>query len=310
MIWLTWRQHRFTIAALGVILVGFAGWLLFMGNGLRESLGPVELADCIGIGVAMNCGEYASSISMLTLLGSTLLPLLPALIGAFVGAPMLSREFEQRTFRYAWTQGISREHWLFSKVFLLGGVVVALSAVFSGAYMWFYQPAVAEWGRFDTFTLSMPVFPAMCLFGFALGVIAGTLFKHLLIGMAVSLAGFLAVLLPVVGWLRAHYMTPERITPDQYPGARSGWLTSIVFRAPSGAEGDVFESLRLAGIPYSTGIGSAEYEELEQAGFTQTLLVQPSDRFWTFQFIESGIFLALTAVCVSSAIWLLRRKNV
>ena len=38
----------------------------------------------------------------------TLLQLVPALIGAFVGAPLLARELETGTFRYAWTQGFGR----------------------------------------------------------------------------------------------------------------------------------------------------------------------------------------------------------
>jgi hypothetical protein len=34
-----------------------------------------------------------------------LLQAVPALIGAFAGAPLLARELETGTFRYAWTQG-------------------------------------------------------------------------------------------------------------------------------------------------------------------------------------------------------------
>jgi len=42
---------------------------------------------------------------------------------------------------------------------------------------------------------------------------------------------------------------------------------------------------------------------------TQTVIsYQPAGRFWTFQFIEAGIFVALTAVALGAAIWLLRRR--
>jgi hypothetical protein len=37
-------------------------------------------------------------------------------------------------------------------------------------------------------------------------------------------------------------------------------------------------------------------------------LYQPADRFWTFQSIEAGIFVALTAVALGAAIWLLHRR--
>jgi len=35
---------------------------------------------------------------------------------------------------------------------------------------------------------------------------------------------------------------------------------------------------------------------------------QPADRFWTFQFIEAGLFVALTAAALGTTIWLLRRR--
>jgi hypothetical protein len=35
---------------------------------------------------------------------------------------------------------------------------------------------------------------------------------------------------------------------------------------------------------------------------------QPPDRFWTFQSIEAGIFVALTAAALGATIWLLHRR--
>ncbi len=37
-------------------------------------------------------------------------------------------------------------------------------------------------------------------------------------------------------------------------------------------------------------------------------LYQPADRFWPFQFIEAGIFAALTAAALGTAVWLLHRR--
>ena len=36
---------------------------------------------------------------------------------------------------------------------------------------------------------------------------------------------------------------------------------------------------------------------------------QPADRFWNLQFIEAGIFVALTAAALGAAIWLLHRRS-
>jgi hypothetical protein len=35
---------------------------------------------------------------------------------------------------------------------------------------------------------------------------------------------------------------------------------------------------------------------------------QPDSRFWPFQFIEAGIFVALTAAALGTTIWLLHRR--
>ncbi len=48
------------------------------------------------------------------------LQVMPALIGAFIGAPVLAREFETGTFRYAWTQGFGRWRWTLAKLVGLG----------------------------------------------------------------------------------------------------------------------------------------------------------------------------------------------
>jgi hypothetical protein len=37
---------------------------------------------------------------------------------------------------------------------------------------------------------------------------------------------------------------------------------------------------------------------------------QPADRFWTFQLIEAGLYLAITAAALAATIWLLRRRVV
>ena len=37
---------------------------------------------------------------------------------------------------------------------------------------------------------------------------------------------------------------------------------------------------------------------------------QPADRFWTFQFIEAGLFVALTAAALGVTIWLVHRRPV
>ena len=69
--------------------------------------------------------------------------LVPALIGAFAGAPVLARELETGTFRYAWTQGFGRWRWTLAKLVLLAVVVAAAAGAFSVLFSWYYQPYFA-----------------------------------------------------------------------------------------------------------------------------------------------------------------------
>src|SRR5262249_10863113 len=38
------------------------------------------------------------------------------------------------------------------------------------------------------------------------------------------------------------------------------------------------------------------------------LAYQPADRFWTFQWIETGIYLAISALALALTFWLVRRR--
>jgi hypothetical protein len=49
----------------------------------------------------------------------------PALIGVFVGGPLLARELETGTSRFAWTQGCGRLRWTISKLLPLAALVTA-----------------------------------------------------------------------------------------------------------------------------------------------------------------------------------------
>ena len=57
--------------------------------------------------------------------GGVFLQVVPVLIGAFAGAPVLARELETGTFRFAWTQGFGRWRWALAKLVLLAVVLAA-----------------------------------------------------------------------------------------------------------------------------------------------------------------------------------------
>src|SRR5205807_5987504 len=88
------------------------------------------------------------------LIGGYVLQAVPALIGAFVGAPVLARELETGTFRYAWTQGFGRWRWTLAKLVPLAVAVAAAAGALSVLFSWYYQPFFAD-GNQTPFTAEL-----------------------------------------------------------------------------------------------------------------------------------------------------------
>ena len=81
-------------------------------------------------------GTYAPGVGVT----AGLLQVIPALIGAFAGAPVLARELETGTFRYAWTQGFGRARWTIAKLAPLAIAVTVAAGAFSVLVSWYFQP--------------------------------------------------------------------------------------------------------------------------------------------------------------------------
>ena len=153
---------------------------------------------------------------------------MPALIGAFVGAPVLARELETGTFRYAWTQGIGRWRWTLAKLVLLAVAVTAAAGAFSVLFSWYNQPFFAAGYAipFSTrvFDLRGVAFAAWTLAAFAIGVLAGMLIRRVVPAIAATLAAYAGLALATALYLRQHYMTPLLTSKLNLPG--SAWIMS------------------------------------------------------------------------------------
>jgi hypothetical protein len=136
----TWHQHRTALAAVAVLLGGLAVWLWTAGTSVHHAWAaatachPARSPACQSLATTFNGTWDSMSYPAI------LLQLLPALIGAFTGAPVLARELETGTFRYAWTQGFGRWRWALAKLVLLAVVLAAAGVAFSVVVSWCYQP--------------------------------------------------------------------------------------------------------------------------------------------------------------------------
>lgn len=302
MLWLTWRQHRMQVLSTTAVLIVLGVVLLISGLGAAGyAAANAPKADCAADLLA--CGAYRAEMNeRIRAVGELLgwLPLLaPAMIGAFWGAPLLAREFEQGTHQLVWTQSVPRRRWLVAKVAGLGAVVtlcgLALAAIV-GPWLAAFDVAPYNVDRFDMswFRLLGILPAAWWLAAFVLGMAAGALLRRTQPAMAVTLA---VCALAFFGLLRApvSYAIPERAVQAEVmddPAPDGSLYVSGYWIDGNGAEiTSQNRAVALAG-PCGTDETAEEYAECSFShGYRQVVEFHPADRFWQFQWTEAGIVL-------------------
>jgi hypothetical protein len=315
------RQHRIQLTAgLGVMVV-LAALLVWTGHQMTSYLHSTGLAACLAAH-----GGGCDSFSRLFenryrgLLGNiAYLNFLPMLVGVFWGARLVARELETGTYRLAWTQSITRRHWLTTKLALFVLATVAIAAGFSLLLAWWLHPFAqlsfgGGYSRMDEdafgFQGMAPI--AYSLFAFAAGAAAGVIVRRVLPAMAITFAIYLPLRLWVQS-LRAGFAKPVEIRYQAFgtsPRAGLGdWV--VQSRIVNGAGRTVSDQAVLS----TCGIGPATPKHdvlgcLAAHGYQQLDVYQPASRFWAFQGIESAIFVGLATLLLALTFyWVTRRST-
>jgi hypothetical protein len=324
MIRMSWRQFQaqamVAVGALTVIAV-----ILAVTGPQLVHLYDTSVRPCTARG---DCSAATAGLldkyRLLVDLGNALV-LAPALIGVFWGAPLVARELESGTFRLAWTQSVSRTHWLATKLGLVGLASVIVAELFSLMFTWWSSPLDAvNQNPFAVFDQRDIVPFGYAAFAFALGVTAGVLIRRTLPAMVTTLAVFAAVRLVVSDWVRPRLSAPvrlaDKVTPvvrrlgphdvstsvsiGPGPNARDAWvLSSHIFDGT----GHVVTNGR-----FCPGLSDASPAALHTclAQFHQVVIYQPASRYWPFQFGETAIFLGLAAVLAAVCVRCVRHRLV
>jgi hypothetical protein len=158
---------------------------------------PIDFAVC-----ADTANKFADIPSFTPLVIA--LRLFPLIIGAFVGAPLVAREMESGTYRFAWTQGVGRTRLLLVTLAILALVVtpvaVALGFLLGG---WYIHPYAvinigvgSHWqsGLFMTTWWMMPVWTLLSL---VLGTFIGAFVRRTVAAIATTMVIVGGVLLTV-----------------------------------------------------------------------------------------------------------------
>jgi hypothetical protein len=245
---------------------------------------------------------------------SSLLFAIPVLLGAFAGAPLLARELESGTFRFAWTQGAGRSRWTVSTLAVPAVVLVAATGAFTGIFYWYFRPFIAD-GQVSEmlplgFALLGVAFAAWTLLAYSVAAFLGTLFRRTVPAMAVTLVVYIAVAMATATALRPHYAAPVTVR-----GWNNGavWVISQWVKAPDGQVLSQPAVNNLAQhLPPSVQNSSnpdAFTTWLTQHGYTLWQSVQPNSRFWQFQLTEGAWLLVVSSLLIAATVWLVRRRG-
>jgi ABC-type transport system involved in multi-copper enzyme maturation permease subunit len=300
MIWVSWRQHRSEAFGCLAVLVGLAIYAILVGTSMRTAFGQDSLASCLArsqgagcpTGVTAFMNEFGSEVNIA--FWSVAL-IVPGLIGVLVGAPLIARELECGTWRLAWSQSVPRARWLAVKLAMVTGGLIVLGAAMTAVITWYRAPMDQLTGHLQhniyDFEGLVPTAYILCAFGFA--VLAGLLIRRSIPAMIAAFLPWLAIRLVVEFVFRSNFLAPLTIACSATPGG--------CFGHGNGGNG-------ISAIPPATGhIG--DWVLNPSTGPSGNLIsYQPVDRFWIFQSIEAGIFVALTAASLGTAVWLLHRR--
>jgi len=337
--WLLWRVYRAQAVTAGVVLAAFAGLLLVTGVQMAGQWHSALVTctashSCGTLSQTLFLGSHAVGFLVIMTLG------LPVVLGMLCGAPLVAHEFEAGTSQFAWTQSITRRRWLAAKTGWLLLAAAAAAGAVSGLVTWWSGPNNALQangfapGRFDIMGI-VPV--GYAVFAMALGITAGALLRRTIPAIAVTLAGFIAVRFVIFSWLRSHFMAAVTsyfpLGSGSTPAAASWQLAAGFVGAgnqpiaiPQSTTGPVLGTA-VGAIPVTSlpapcqALAGGGNAQLSRAAYNAVLscaqahhvrayvTYQPASRYWAFQGIETGIFLALAAALLAITVTVVTRRD-
>jgi hypothetical protein len=330
MTWLVWRQYRWQAAIAAALLAVFAAVLIATGLQMASQWHSL-LTTCTKLS---SCG--VTSVSLGNQAGHDLVVLslmVPAVAGFLWGAPLVAHELETGTVNFAWAQSVTKTRWLLVKAGWLllaaavwGGAAGALVTWWSGPRNAFYQEQFQP-NYFDQQGI-VPI--GYAVFATALGIAAGALTRRTLVAIAVTIGGFVGVRLLIAQSLRAHYLaavTAYYNPLGSYSPPGSAWVlsTGVVDKYGhvfSGGSAPQVNGVPLTALPASCRslllrnqmtLSRAQMHQaascMQASGYRGFTAYQPASRYWPFQGIETGVFLALAAALLAVTVLVIRHRD-
>lgn len=329
MIWLTWRQHRTESLISAALFALLATLLLLTGMRMLDAYQSLNINSCLGSGSSQHCQDsitafYRAAGNLPNLIGWA--NFVPLVLGVLLAAP-LPLDFEQGTFRLAWTQSIPRSRWIVTKLSVIAAGAIVLGVALSLLFSWWRIPLDHLQGAIqpnDAFDFEGIVPIGYTLFAAALVVAFGTVLRRSIPAVGLSLPVFLVTRLGIQNFARPYLMTPVRkvmpgsADPSITAGVgRQAWVIKSGFSDHAGhAIPDqhafaIVEACMAQGPSVAKGspaMQSMLSHCLESHHIYNYVIYQPGSRFWSLQLLELGIYVAASLVLFGFTIWWVRER--
>lgn len=233
----------------------------------------------------------------------------PALVAAWSGAALISRELESGTAQLAWTQSVSPARWLAAKLAVPALLVAVGSGLLAGLHHWAWSTSqgridtAKEWHDLGTYAANGPATAAIALAGLVIGAFWG-LFKR------DSLAALIGSLMST-GLL---WSVTAIATPHLWPTVTR--TSSLTHNVPAGSGIVVDQGLVTSTGKHLSGhlCGSTTYQPCQTA-YAKLDAVRyysdyhPQSHYWPLQLTATALVLAVTAALTVATFRLLTRQT-
>jgi len=308
-IWLAWRRQRMSVlTALGLGVIAVAGMLALRFVALsymdEHGIGGCRTAGTGCDFTTMNA--FAEAFSNFELPLTLFMFALPPLVGAFTGGPLFAGEIENGTHTFVLTQGVSRARWWAAKIVVGVLPVLTITLLVGLIAFWTMEPlsyVTSSPIRTPGFETQGIVLAAYTVLAFAIGSTAGLLLRNTLGAMVVAIAVYIVLLVAVGSMARPEYAEPvytvEALAEGENgPQTRADWQLDYGYLDAAGNEIDA---------EFGPECGAPEQCLRDQGVVAQFRLVQPRDRYWSFQAIESALIAGIAALFIGVGAWAVRR---
>ncbi len=281
------RLHRGALWIWLAFVAATAGFLLWLlGPGAEAAQRQLAVHGYSGLIMSYGPGTGYNDLFYYP---DTLLTVASFAVALFAGGPLIARELESGTAQLAWTQSVSPARWLATALAVPAAFLVLGTSLLTVLYhqLWstHSELLIAGIGPRSLYFSLGPATVAAPLLGLALGALIGLTVRRTLPALALSgFAYFLVHAFRGNHWpFQGRYQQPELSSHS-----RAFTSAGTAIRDPG---------------CYDDKACLAQHDVVR---FTREYL--PSSDYWPRQLLETGVLLALTAVAVTLAFGVLRRR--